>query len=103
MLGASSELLVSQVGREVVSHPLAGSAARTPDPMKDRRRAAALHPTPAACGTPVGAARSRAHGRGSVMRAGPLSPLAAGRPQPATAGSVHDHPRPPPARRTGDT
>ena len=42
MLGASPELLVSRFGRDVVSHPLAGSAARSPDPVEDRRRASAL-------------------------------------------------------------
>ncbi|MDL4770559.1 MULTISPECIES: isochorismate synthase DhbC [Thermomonosporaceae] len=42
LLGASPELLVSRRGSEVVSHPLAGSAARSADPAEDERRAAAL-------------------------------------------------------------
>ncbi|MEV1292596.1 isochorismate synthase [Pseudonocardia sp. NPDC049635] len=42
LVGASPELLVSRHGRAVVSNPLAGSAARHPDPVTDRARAAAL-------------------------------------------------------------
>ncbi|GAA2213765.1 isochorismate synthase DhbC [Nonomuraea monospora] len=42
LTGASPELLVSRRGREVVSNPLAGSAARAADRAEDRRRAAAL-------------------------------------------------------------
>jgi isochorismate synthase len=42
LVGASPELLVSRRGREVVSNPLAGSAARVADRAGDRRRAAAL-------------------------------------------------------------
>ncbi|MGW0807862.1 isochorismate synthase [Nonomuraea sp. NPDC002799] len=42
LTGASPELLVSRRGREVISNPLAGSAARSADPAEDRRRAAAL-------------------------------------------------------------
>ncbi|MCK9920726.1 isochorismate synthase [Frankia sp. AgPm24] len=42
LVGASPELLLSRRGPLVVSNPLAGSAARSPDPVEDRRRAAAL-------------------------------------------------------------
>ncbi|GAA1401001.1 isochorismate synthase DhbC [Pseudonocardia kongjuensis] len=42
LVGASPELLVSRRGTAVVSNPLAGSAARHPDPVTDRARAAAL-------------------------------------------------------------
>lgn len=42
LVGASPELLVSRSGRTVVSNPLAGSVARSADPVEDRRRAAAL-------------------------------------------------------------
>ncbi|WP_308287253.1 isochorismate synthase [Actinomadura parmotrematis] len=42
LVGASPELLVSRFGRDVASHPLAGSAARSADPAEDRRRADAL-------------------------------------------------------------
>ncbi|WP_433259790.1 isochorismate synthase (plasmid) [Streptosporangium sp. CA-135522] len=39
LIGASPELLVSRYGRDVVAHPLAGSAARSADPATDRQRA----------------------------------------------------------------
>ncbi|MEV1082851.1 isochorismate synthase [Streptomyces sp. NPDC050211] len=42
LVGASPELLVSTDGEAVVSHPLAGSAARSADPAQDRERADAL-------------------------------------------------------------
>jgi isochorismate synthase len=42
LVGASPELLVSRHGRRVVAHPLAGSAARSADPVQDARRAATL-------------------------------------------------------------
>lgn len=42
LLGASPELLVSRYGRDVASHPLAGSAARSLDPVEDELRAEAL-------------------------------------------------------------
>ncbi|MFB9495205.1 isochorismate synthase [Nonomuraea dietziae] len=42
LVGSSPELLVSRHGLSVVSNPLAGSAARSPDAAEDRRRAAAL-------------------------------------------------------------
>ncbi|MGK4004663.1 isochorismate synthase DhbC [Sorangium sp. So ce1036] len=42
LIGASPELLVSRSGLQVVANPLAGSAARSPDPEEDRRRANAL-------------------------------------------------------------
>ena len=42
LLGASPELLVAREGAQVVANPLAGSAARSPDPEEDRRRADAL-------------------------------------------------------------
>lgn len=42
LVGVSPELLVSRRGRAVVSHPLAGSAARSHDPAEDQTRAAAL-------------------------------------------------------------
>lgn len=38
LLGASPELLLSRRGRTVTANPLAGSAARSPDPVTDRRR-----------------------------------------------------------------
>lgn len=41
-LGASPELLVSKRGDRIVSHPLAGSVPRSPDPDEDRRRAESL-------------------------------------------------------------
>ncbi|WP_436534827.1 isochorismate synthase [Actinoplanes sp. HUAS TT8] len=42
LFGASPELLVARHGRTVTANPLAGSAARSADPVEDRRRAAAL-------------------------------------------------------------
>ncbi|GAB3143221.1 isochorismate synthase DhbC [Micromonospora sonneratiae] len=42
LVGASPELLVSRTGRRVVANPIAGSAARHPDPAEDARRGAAL-------------------------------------------------------------
>ncbi|PVZ12880.1 isochorismate synthase [Actinomycetospora cinnamomea] len=42
LLGASPELLVSREGADVVANPIAGSAARSPEPAEDRRRAEAL-------------------------------------------------------------
>ncbi|WP_016696914.1 isochorismate synthase [Actinoalloteichus spitiensis] len=42
LLGTSPELLVRRSGTRVLSNPLAGSAARSPDPAEDRSRAAAL-------------------------------------------------------------
>ena len=42
LLGASPELLVSRRGLRLVSSPLAGSVARSPDPSEDRGRAARL-------------------------------------------------------------
>ncbi|MFC8723146.1 isochorismate synthase [Kitasatospora sp. NPDC057198] len=42
LIGASPELLVSRRGTRVVSNPLAGSAARSADPVEDRLRAEAL-------------------------------------------------------------
>lgn len=42
LVGASPELLLSRRGTQVVSNPLAGSAARSDDPVEDRRRAEAL-------------------------------------------------------------
>ena len=42
LLGATPELVVSRTGTEVVTHPLAGSAARSADPVQDAARAAAL-------------------------------------------------------------
>ncbi|MGD9739627.1 MAG: isochorismate synthase MenF [Bauldia sp.] len=42
LVGATPELLVRKRGRNVVSEPLAGSAARSSDPIADRERAAAL-------------------------------------------------------------
>ncbi|MFG3053077.1 isochorismate synthase [Kitasatospora sp. NPDC048239] len=46
LIGASPELLVSRQGRRVVSNPLAGSAARSADPVEDRRRAEELARSP---------------------------------------------------------
>ncbi|MBC3185004.1 isochorismate synthase [Corynebacterium sp. zg-331] len=40
--GASPELLLRKQGANVVSHPLAGSVPRSPDPEEDRRRAQGL-------------------------------------------------------------
>lgn len=42
LVGASPELLVSRRNLTVTANPLAGSAARSPDPSEDRRRARAL-------------------------------------------------------------
>lgn len=42
LIGASPELLVARSGMRVTANPLAGSAARSADPIEDRRRAAAL-------------------------------------------------------------
>ncbi|WP_345711062.1 isochorismate synthase, partial [Kineococcus glutinatus] len=42
LLGASPELVLRRSGAQVVSNPLAGSTRRSPDPVEDRRRAAAL-------------------------------------------------------------
>ena len=42
LVGASPELLLSRRGRQVVSHPLAGSSRRRADPAADRRAAADL-------------------------------------------------------------
>ncbi|MGC5014227.1 isochorismate synthase [Streptosporangium sp. DT93] len=42
LVGASPELLVARSGSTVTTNPMAGSAARHPDPDEDRRRAAAL-------------------------------------------------------------
>ncbi|AIY40962.1 Isochorismate synthase of siderophore biosynthesis [Collimonas arenae] len=42
MIGASPELLLARYGRELVSHPLAGSIPRSADPVEDRRRADGL-------------------------------------------------------------
>ncbi|PON03410.1 isochorismate synthase [Bacillus halotolerans] len=39
LLGASPELLVSRMGTQVVSNPLAGSRPRSDDPVEDQRRA----------------------------------------------------------------
>lgn len=46
LVGASPELLLSRRGRSVVSNPLAGSAARSADPVEDMRRAADLAESP---------------------------------------------------------
>lgn len=42
LLGASPELLVSRQGRQIVSHPLAGSVPRSTDPVEDAARAERL-------------------------------------------------------------
>lgn len=42
LVGATPELLVSKTGRDIASHPLAGSAVRHADPEQDRLSAAAL-------------------------------------------------------------
>jgi isochorismate synthase len=42
LIGASPELLLSRRGKQVLSHPLAGSIPRSSDPAEDRRRADAL-------------------------------------------------------------
>ncbi|WNZ65599.1 isochorismate synthase DhbC [Myxococcus sp. MxC21-1] len=46
LIGASPELLVSRSGFQVVANPLAGSAARSADPLEDQERAAALLKSP---------------------------------------------------------
>ncbi len=45
-LGASPELLVRRRGRRIILHPLAGTAARHPDPAADARHAQALLDSP---------------------------------------------------------
>ncbi|MCR8842176.1 isochorismate synthase DhbC [Paenibacillus sp. SC116] len=42
LVGASPELLVTKKGLQIKANPLAGSAARSDDPVEDERRAAAL-------------------------------------------------------------
>jgi isochorismate synthase len=42
LIGATPELLLSRVGGQVISHPHAGSAPRSADPVTDRENAAAL-------------------------------------------------------------
>ncbi|GGL41075.1 isochorismate synthase [Planomonospora parontospora] len=42
LLGASPELLISRHGRQITTMPLAGSAARSTDPLTDRQRAQQL-------------------------------------------------------------
>lgn len=42
LVGATPELLVSRRGRQVLSHPLAGSARRSTDPLEDQRAAQLL-------------------------------------------------------------
>lgn len=42
LIGASPELLVSRAGLDVFTNPLAGSAARSADPVQDARRAEGL-------------------------------------------------------------
>ncbi|TVX93665.1 isochorismate synthase DhbC [Paenibacillus agilis] len=42
LVGASPELLVTKKGLQITANPLAGSAARSNDPIEDERRAAAL-------------------------------------------------------------
>ncbi|MBD8499324.1 isochorismate synthase DhbC [Paenibacillus arenosi] len=42
LVGASPELLVTKKGLQIKANPLAGSAARSNDPIEDERRAAAL-------------------------------------------------------------
>ncbi|ATB41897.1 isochorismate synthase [Cystobacter fuscus] len=46
LIGASPELLVSRSGLQVLANPLAGSAARSADPVEDQRRASALMASP---------------------------------------------------------
>lgn len=46
LLGASPELLIAKRGSGVISHPLAGSAARSDDPREDTARATALAACP---------------------------------------------------------
>lgn len=42
LFGASPELLITKKGQRIKGNPLAGSAARSADPVEDQRRAAAL-------------------------------------------------------------
>lgn len=42
LLGATPELLIERRGRNILSHPLAGSAPRRADPVEDRRNGVAL-------------------------------------------------------------
>ncbi|OAB38403.1 isochorismate synthase DhbC [Paenibacillus glacialis] len=42
LVGASPELLVKKAGTQIIANPLAGSAARSEDPIEDERRAVAL-------------------------------------------------------------
>jgi isochorismate synthase len=46
LIGASPELLVSRNGMQVLANPLAGSAARSQDPLEDQERARALLASP---------------------------------------------------------
>ncbi|WP_407931720.1 isochorismate synthase DhbC [Citreicoccus inhibens] len=46
LIGASPELLVSRSGLQVLANPLAGSAARSADPVEDQARADALRTSP---------------------------------------------------------
>jgi isochorismate synthase len=46
LIGASPELLLSRHGRQVLSHPLAGSIPRSGDAAEDKRRADALLQSP---------------------------------------------------------
>ncbi len=46
LIGASPELLVARSGFQVVANPLAGSAARSAEPLEDQERAAALLKSP---------------------------------------------------------
>nr|WP_324291420.1 isochorismate synthase DhbC [Corallococcus sp. bb12-1] len=46
LIGASPELLVSRSGLQVIANPLAGSAARSTDPVEDQARAARLMTSP---------------------------------------------------------
>ncbi|NBD11319.1 isochorismate synthase DhbC [Corallococcus silvisoli] len=46
LIGASPELLVARSGLQVLANPLAGSAARSPDPVEDQARAARLMTSP---------------------------------------------------------
>ncbi len=46
LIGASPELLVSRSGLQVLANPLAGSAARSADPVEDEARATALMASP---------------------------------------------------------
>jgi isochorismate synthase len=46
LIGASPELLVARSGLQVIANPLAGSAARSPDPVEDQERARKLMASP---------------------------------------------------------